>query len=336
MTVVLAFLVCINTAWGSIVVLRNREYFAAIDREILFPWLMNVGIKEPSLNAWIFILIILMTLVALNTIVCTADKVSSIIRGSKPKSALFPHIVHVGFLIAMLGHLVGSVYGFRSYENVIFMNEAINVPNTEELVVRLDDFEADISSTGNFKTLETTLTLIDPSDGTELLTKVISLNDPLIHKGIAFYHTNQGRSTTGLILNVDGERREVDFGGGFSVGEEDGFLLGTLFPDYAIDELGNAYSRSSEFRNPYQEIRSLSGERAYLNVSNYGSSVRLSGKTIRLVNYRTTPYVVLTINKDPGIIFIITGSMILVLGMIFLLLFRGNRGELIAKKELSL
>ena len=55
--------------------------------------------------------------------------------------------------------------------------------------------------------------------------------------------------------------------------------------------------------------------------------------TIRLVDYKMTPYVVLTINRDPGIWFIIIGSLVLVTGMALLLLMRGSRAELVQRGD---
>jgi hypothetical protein len=43
--------------------------------------------------------------------------------------------------------------------------------------------------------------------------------------------------------------------------------------------------------------------------------------------------VIFIINKDPGIGFIITGSIVLVAGMVLLLFFRGERTELVRPKR---
>ncbi|MBI2400803.1 MAG: hypothetical protein HYV23_07085, partial [Deltaproteobacteria bacterium] len=57
------------------------------------------------------------------------------------------------------------------------------------------------------------------------------------------------------------------------------------------------------------------------------------GREIRLVDYVFTPYVIFIINKDPGIGFIIIGSIVLVAGMVLLLFFRGERAELMRPKR---
>ena len=46
-------------------------------------------------------------------------------------------------------------------------------------------------------------------------------------------------------------------------------------------------------------------------------------------------YAVVAINKDPGIWFIIAGSLILTIGIVLIFLFRGGRAELIRKTQKS-
>jgi cytochrome c biogenesis protein ResB len=327
LTVALAVLICITASWGSVVCIRNPEVFRALDQAILFPWLLTVGRANLHLSLWIFILVILMALFALNTVVCTLDRLASIIKRKRPWQSFFPHIVHLGFLVALVGHLAGSTYGFRSPENFLFKGELTQVPDAEGLSVRLDDVEMSYSPSGDIDSLKTTVTLLE--DDEEALTDAIEINGPLIYRGIAFYHVDGGTTPTGLVLDVDGETMGVKFGGSFTAPDGKRFFLGALYPDLALDEQGRPYSRSNRFRNPFQEIFSETLERAFLNVSRPGNNVTLAATTIGLRDYETTLYAVLAINRDPGIWFIIAGSSMLVIGMVLLLFLRGERGELV-------
>ncbi len=138
----------------------------------------------------------------------------------------------------------------------------------------------------------------------------------------------------------------VDFGSSFTLKGGAVYTLGEVYPDFALDAEGTPYSRSQEFANPYVEVISgvdrgvdrggdRGGDREFLPVAYPGRSVTFgeasNAVTIRLVDYKMTPYVILTINKDPGIWLIIAGSLVLVTGMALLLLFRGERAELVRK-----
>lgn len=332
LTVALAFLICVAAGWGSIVTVKNRPFFEKVDHEIFLPWLYEHGAEALSLTFWIYILIVLITLFGMNTFVCTVDKLYRIVKLGLPKRAFYPQIIHIGFMIALLGHLVSSSMGFRSAENILMEGRPMPVPHTENLMVRLDGLDSEFGPRGPEK-VRTTVTLIE--DGNELRSADISINSPVIHKGIAFYHEGQGKVTKGLVLEVGGEQGEVEFGSAFALGGKR-FLMGRLFPDYAVDPSGRAYSRSREYRNPVQVIMAADGERGLLNLSRPGLSVELSGVTIRLVGYATTDYAVISIHKDPGIWFIIAGSLVLVIGMVLLLFAGAARGEgreLMRRKE---
>lgn len=332
LTIILAILICIDAAWGSIISMKNPAVFQALDQAILFPWLFSIGKANLNMSLWIFILVLLTTIFAVNTTICTFDKLYSIFKDKRPWQAFFPHIVHIGFLIALLGHLIGSVYGFRSPGNLVFQGQAIDIPSEQGLSLRFDDMEMKASRKTGMEDLKTKVTLL--KDEKEILKDNIRINGPLIYKGIAFYHADQGEAPTGLILKTDGEDFKVGFGQGFRTKDGAIFKLGRIIPDFALDETGRPYSRSQEYRNPYQEILSISGKKAWLPLSGAGGSVVIEGHRIELTDYINAPYVVLNINKDPGIGFIIAGSAVLVIGMLLLLFFRGERGELIRQKTI--
>jgi hypothetical protein len=331
LTVVLAFLICVVAGWGSIVTVTNRPFFEKVDHEIFLPWLYEHGTESLGLTFWIYILIVLIALFALNTFVCTIDKLYRIVRFKLPKRAFYPQIIHIGFMIALLGHLVGGLSGFRTAENILIKGRKTPVPFAENMMVRLDNLDTEFGTRGPEK-VRTTVTLFE--GGKELRSADISINSPVIQNGIAFYHEGQGQMTRGLVLVVDdgsgdsglGDRVEVEFGSAFALGNGR-FLLGKLYPDYALDAAGRAYSRSGQYRNPMQVILNANGERALLNLSRRGSVVELGGVRIRLVGYATTEYAVIAIHKDPGILFIIVGSLILVIGMVLLLFAGSARGE---------
>jgi cytochrome c biogenesis protein ResB len=347
LTIVLAACICIVAAWGSIITISNPEFFGSLDQAVLLQRLLNApyGFRaELGLTHWVFALILLTFLFTVNTVVCTIDKLNSIIRNKRPVQALFPHIVHIGFLIAVTGHLVGSIWGFRSPGNVLYQSTPVPVPYETGLSIRLDGFEIERAPSGNIESLKTRVTLLEET-GT-VLSSEIEINGPLIYKGIAFYHMDQGSVPTGLVLEAtrgggtpEAERTTVDFGGSFTLKDSTRFALGDVYPDFALDARGRPYSRSPEFRNPYVEITSGGGQRRFLPVSYPGSTVTFdatgvgAGVAIRLVDYKMTPYVVLTINRDPGIWFIIIGSLVLVTGMALLLLLRGSRTELVRRAD---
>ncbi|MBI5468931.1 MAG: cytochrome c biogenesis protein ResB [Deltaproteobacteria bacterium] len=331
LTIALTVVICLDAAWGSIVTVKSPGFSRALDQSILFPWLLSTGPKYPELSLWIYILVFLMAVFTVNTVVCTADKVYSIVKGKRPWQSFFPHIVHIGFMVALVGHLAGSAGGFRSYGTTVMQGETVPVPHVNGLSIRLDGVEMTPSPSGDIESLKTRVTLLE--GGTEVKKGVIEINGPLVYNGVAYYHMDQGRTPTGFILEIDGEPLRLNMNSPSAAKSGMTYRLGDLYPDFALDPEGRPASRSEEFRNPYIEVVSGGGNAAYLPIGATGGQTVLDGKVLTLQDYIISPYVVLTINRDPGIWFIIIGSSILVAGMVLLLLFRGERGELLRQRK---
>lgn len=327
LTVALAAIISVVTAYGSIVTVKNQNLFSALDQTVLVNGLVLAAKSRPGLVAWVFALIFFVFLFAINTFVCTVDRIYSIVRLKRPVSALFPHIVHIGFIIALLGHLAGSVWGFKSSGNVVFEGEKTPVPNREGLYVALDSLEVKTTPEGRLESLKTGVTLFEGEK--EVKKSVIMINSPVIYKGIAFYHVDQGKSPNGLVLDVDGTELNVRFFAKALLDKGEELGLAGIYPDFSLDSVGNPISLSNEFRNPHIEVTLGNGKRTFLDVRAPGSSVKLGERTVTLKDYMMGDYVVLNINKDPGIWLVITGSAILVIGMVLLLFFRGQRAELV-------
>lgn len=334
LTVVLAVLIVIDSIWGSLIVKDNLEAYRHIDRIILLPWLFKDGIKYIQITLWIFILIGLVFLFAINTFVCTVDKIYSILKNKLPIRTFFPHIVHIGFLIALFGHLVGSLYGFRNPAIPVMKGEFISIPQQKNISIRFDDMDIKLSKTGMPTELKVMATVFE--NGKEILKDNIQINGPLLYKGIAFYYADHSETPAGVVLKIGDEIFNVKFNQGFAAKGGVSFKLGTIIPDFAINEKGNPYSRSENFKNPAQEIiisRNGKTINGWLNISRPGSRLTIGNYDIELADYIMAQYVVMTINKDPGIIWIIVGSSILTIGMFLLLFFRGERAELIPSRS---
>lgn len=333
LTIIIAVLVCINTIWGSLIVVANGEYFSAVGHKMLMAWLFSSdAYGNLSLTLWIYILFVLVTIFAINGIVCTIDKLYKIYFKSLPWRAFVPQVVHIGFLIAMLGHLIGATSGFKSMNNVVLEGEGAYIEKAQ-LTVRLDNLEQTFAPSGRPLSMVTDLTIEKATAGGDIL-KIsgrISPNSPFIYKGTALYSESGGEFPTGLQLSVGGGGvKDVPFKGDFSA---DGinFRLGRLYPDLAVSPDGSFYSRSTEYRNPYQEVIALGATKAkgLLSLSRVGNSVDLGGRAVRLEGILFKDYVVISAIKDSGIWFIGIGSFILVFGILFIMILNPERGELL-------
>ncbi len=114
----------------------------------------------------------------------------------------FP-ITHLSILIILIGGLFGSLYGFRGFVNIL-EGETVDrvflrikddeVAKPLGFKVRCDDFTITYydlpGREKHVRSYASTLTILQ--NGKEVLTKRIEVNNPLHHKGMAFYQSSYG------------------------------------------------------------------------------------------------------------------------------------------------
>src|SRR3990172_4093063 len=78
LTVYLVLAVTAVTMYGSIVIYTRPEVYGDMDMHLFFPWLFTIGLKNAGSAWWFFLLVLLVVLLALNTFVCTIDRLPKI------------------------------------------------------------------------------------------------------------------------------------------------------------------------------------------------------------------------------------------------------------------
>ena len=96
-------LVCVFMAAGSFNL--SGEYAAAINSMPLFAWLLEVPL---SVSWWLWLTFVLLALLALNAFLCSSETLWSR-RGRGGLTALLaPQLMHAGFLLIVLAHLLSA------------------------------------------------------------------------------------------------------------------------------------------------------------------------------------------------------------------------------------
>jgi cytochrome c biogenesis protein len=112
-------------------------------------------------------------------------------------SPLMVYVVHLSILLVLCGALVGSVFGFKGFMNIL-EGEATNEVMLEgsdhglnlPFQVRCDKFDVSYYDNGMPREFRSDLTLI--RDGREILKRELRVNDPLTYDGITFYQASYG------------------------------------------------------------------------------------------------------------------------------------------------
>ncbi|MDD5773450.1 MAG: cytochrome c biogenesis protein ResB [bacterium] len=300
LTIYLCVIYIILSLWGSFSLQIDGDLYKTIDNEVLFNWLRQTGRPAINKTSWIFLLIINIVFLGINTLVCTIDRLANIwkrvfnrnlniqieflnslkFRSEKiaegdpeviknviltqlhrkgyntitsvpdkqqttdnacpriiiyaDKNCFFAFaevIVHFAFILLLLGHLITSIYGSKSIDNVAWKNYKTVIPN-KTFSVLLHDINMRFYPSGQPEDFSADIGII--KDNNEVTRKVIKINYPLFYDGNVVYLTNLGYDQSAnwpyavLTVNSDPGAKFVLWAGiFFMIG-----LLGTFFVTY--------------------------------------------------------------------------------------------------------
>ena len=122
-------LVCVAMAAGSL--LLRGDYAAAINTVPLLVWLREVPVRA---SWWLWLTVVLLALLVLNTILCSSETLWSR-WGRAGWLALFaPQMIHIGFLLIVLTHLL-SAYGGSMQQMVVAEGVVAQLPDGRQFGV---------------------------------------------------------------------------------------------------------------------------------------------------------------------------------------------------------
>jgi cytochrome c biogenesis protein len=108
-----------------------------------------------------------------------------------------PILVHFSMILVLLGTIIGSLFGFKAQESVaktenfhiqnILNNGQFNV--VPKLSVRINDFWITYTKSKTVSQFYSDVSVLN-TQGNETERKTISVNYPLVHKGIYYYQTD--------------------------------------------------------------------------------------------------------------------------------------------------
>ncbi|MCD6184495.1 MAG: cytochrome c biogenesis protein ResB [Deltaproteobacteria bacterium] len=137
LTIALLMLLVFDLSAGFICLKSNLSIFIPLNDVGLIAWLDTYGINYLQYTAWFFLLLVLLFLLAVNTFVCTTDKVVILFRNrfyyrSQIKFILnfAPHIIHYAFVVILAGYLVSYIFAVNLPANILLPEKSILIPGT--------------------------------------------------------------------------------------------------------------------------------------------------------------------------------------------------------------
>ncbi len=168
---------------GSLIMPARPDRYGAMNSQLLFEWLAAEW-RNP-VHFWFLMVLVLLALVTLNTLVCSVDSVLRRLTRREFLLRISPQLMHVGFLLILLAHLLSSGWGFKA-EGVLPKGASGVLPTGQRVTLRTLDMDFYASGMPRSWWADVELT---GADG-ERASGRIGPNRPLFHKGVGVYLKN--------------------------------------------------------------------------------------------------------------------------------------------------
>ncbi len=237
------------------------------------------------------------------------------------------HVAHISAAIIVLGGLIGSVTGFQDF-GIGLPGETYYIPQGD-FSLKVDKFWMEYYDNGAVKSYNSTLTVID--DGQEMLTKTITVNDPLVYNDIWLYQSSYGDhwdriDKARVVITEKGSDhvlRDVMLDWGMPLEIPDfGLTLDVtgFAADFAFDSTTKQVSsKTSEHKNPAVQLAISEGDHNFnpwLFVDFPGIiDIPESQYAFEIAGYLPSKYTGLQMARNPGITIVWIGCLMIVVGM---------------------
>lgn len=251
------------------------------------------------------------------------------------------YITHFSLLIILIGAIIGIFFGFKghlplpegSVSNVAIKNNNEQLPLGFE--IRCDNFDTEFYGRSDMpKEYKSWLSII--KDGKEILTKSISVNDPLTYEGITFYQANYGfipeRVRMGLfivrVVSKDGKAVDLKLrlGDTFEIPGTD--ISGRLIDFSPALRLDNFATYTNQMNNPAVLVEfSESGKHKFSGwiLRRHPETWQLpEGSRVEFIDLWGVEFTGLQVRKDPGVWIVYLGCITISIGL-FIAFFMSHR-----------
>jgi hypothetical protein len=174
LTIWLVILLIISFLAGAFVMPAKKE-FQSIHSKPLFEWLWE---QPLSITWWLWISIIILSVIVLNTLFCSIESVISKRRATQWLLLISPQVVHIGFLFIIFAHLLSA---FGGQKEMMAAQEGSVLKISEDHTLKIKDIRVRTGS-GRINYWEVAVEYY--SEGRMLAEDLIRPNDPSVRSGL--------------------------------------------------------------------------------------------------------------------------------------------------------
>lgn len=219
LTVALCFLLAADLGLGYLSLRENLEIFAPMSDVGLLDWMDSYGAANPAHALWFFVMLGLLGGLAVNTFVCTTERVIHILAQRPARRELpfrlAPHLMHYAVLIILAGYLCSYLFATSDTGRALRPGGRIELPGTGA-ALHFHGFAPDVLQGKRVEAFEgyvmrpnAQVTILR---GGQAYPAVLNFNAPIHVDGVGIYLSDfqprkpgggMGRAYIGLIVRRD-------------------------------------------------------------------------------------------------------------------------------------
>lgn len=263
-----------------------------------------------------------------NPVVTEADGAWHIFAQKNPWCRLSVYCVHLSVIIIFIGAIIGSLFGFKGFVNILEGESVSRVMSRSEKEIDLgfsvlcEKFSVAYYNTGAPKEFKSILTVLEngkPVPGYEHVRVIV--NDPLSYKGITFYQSSYGNAGNYHFTVSDLDGKSVV---PLSVNSDSSVILpdGSSMHVVEATEDISPYAKGLSGPAVQVELHSPSGASeqfiVYANHPELNIQHARQHKGGAIIHYKGAElrmYTGLQVAKDPGVWIVWLGCFLMVMGV---------------------
>ncbi len=196
LTVGITLLLTADLAYGYICLNRNIPLFAPLNDIGLTEWLGTYGRHNLAHTAWFYLLLALLTLLGVNTFVCTTERIFRLWKRRKHFTGqrLFfkfaPHVMHYALIVILSGYLCSYLFTRTVGHLTLIDGKPATLPRTTAQIA-LKSFNPEYYQADRLPSFKDRVLIprahLLLEDGDMRRTVLLTANHPLRFKGYAIF-----------------------------------------------------------------------------------------------------------------------------------------------------
>lgn len=317
LAVCLASLATVMLMAGSLLFPGNPQLFGTLDQMPLSAWLSQVDAGASARTAWFYPLILALLLLLVNTLCCFIDWLSQV-RSRWRKSG--EYLIHLGFVLMLLGFIWGSVAGWRHIALPCGVGELTPLPHWPGHYIAVDQFEPSFGKRGQPLDMVSQVRLLKGEQ--ELIGGEVRINQPLLFEKLVVTPASFSQNVVGFHFVRDGQIVSLREGSVMTLEDGQQFEVLRFFADARATSSGQVIAGRQSLGSPAMEIRQRLNQKVLWQGWYFlGSSPPAALKSLQLRPvqplYQSVSH--LTINYDPGVRLTAGGAVLMTAGCLIAL-----------------